>query len=307
MSETSPRNAPDAGPSPTGRAASGRAGRLVGAAFLFLLLNSAWLRAFPSANLVYVTGVLLHVAAGLALAAGLWFSSRELFRRVRANRWAMVTLSACASLGVVLCVVGATRPYLTVVGVHAACGFGGALLLAFAWRDRRIACCLAAAALLPVYSAARGRWFPPAGQRIVNPTEAPLSMDYEGGGRESPFFPSAAQTASGGKIPSDSSWSRLPAGNATRMSTSSGNPRCTGSLRSTTSFTGSRSNTCKRPRGWRPPSGAPVATTTPCSSTGCSTSRWPGSWTGQRPMPAWPASPATLWFTCRTRWATGGS
>ena len=94
MSETSPRNAPDAGPSPTGRAASGRAGRLVGAAFLFLLLNSAWLRAFPSANLVYVTGVLLHVAAGLALAAGLWFSSRELFRRVRANRWAMVTLSA---------------------------------------------------------------------------------------------------------------------------------------------------------------------------------------------------------------------
>ena len=177
--------------------------RLAGVAFLLLVLNSGWLWAFPSADIFYVGGVLLHVIAGIALVVGLWFSGSAVFRRARADRRLAVALSACAVLGLVLCVIGATTPHLTVVVVHAACGFAGALLLAISWRDKRVAACLAVAMLLPVYSAARERWFPPASHRIVNPTEAPLSMDYEGGGRSSPFFPSAAQTASGGKIPSD--------------------------------------------------------------------------------------------------------
>lgn len=181
----------------------GRARSLVGVAFLVLLLNSGWLLAFPSADIFYVTNVLLHVVVGIALSAGLWFSGAELFRRARSNRRALVVLSACAALGAVLCVIGATRPHLSVVAIHAACGFIGAGLLAVGMRDRRIAVCAAVALLLPAYSAVRERWFPSAHQRIINPTQAPLSMDYEGGGRDSPFFPSAAQTASGGKIPSD--------------------------------------------------------------------------------------------------------
>ena len=181
----------------------GRARSLVGVAFLVLLLNSGWLLAFPSADIFYVTNVLLHVVVGIALSAGLWFSGTELFRRARSNRRALVVLSACAALGAVLCVIGATRPHLSVVAIHAACGFIGAGLLAVGMRDRRIAVCAAVALLLPAYSAVRERWFPSAHQRIINPTQAPLSMDYEGGGRDSPFFPSAAQTASGGKIPSD--------------------------------------------------------------------------------------------------------
>ena len=185
------------------RASKDRRERLAGVAFLLLVLNSGWLWAFPSADIFYVAGVLLHVIAGIALAAGLWFSGTAVFRRARADRRLVAALSACAVLGLVLCVIGATTPHLTVVGVHAACGFAGALLLAVSWRDRRVAACLAVALLLPVYSAARERWFPPANHRIVNPTEAPLSMDYEGGGKSSPFFPSASQTASGGKIPSD--------------------------------------------------------------------------------------------------------
>lgn len=176
---------------------------VVGAAFLVLLLNSGWLVAFPSADIFYVANVLLHVVVGVALSAGLWFSGIELFRRARSDRRAMVALSACAALGAVLCVIGATRPHLPVVAIHAAFGFVGAGLLALGMRDRRIAACAAVALLLPAYSAVRERWFPSAGQRIINPTQAPLSMDYEGGGRESPFFPSAAQTTTGGKIPSD--------------------------------------------------------------------------------------------------------
>ena len=95
------------------------------------------------------------------------------------------------------------RRHAPVVAIHAAFGFVGAVLLAVGMRDRRIAACAAVALLLPAYSAVRERWFPSADQRIINPTQAPLSMDYEGGGRESPFFPSAAQTTTGGKIPSD--------------------------------------------------------------------------------------------------------
>ena len=175
----------------------------VGGAFLFLLLNSGWLWAFPSANILYVANVLLHVLLGIGLAAGLWFSGIELFRRARADRRVLVALSSCAALGALLCVIGATRPNLAVVVMHGAFGFIGAALLALRWRDRRIAGFVALALLLPLFSAARDRWFPSARDRIVNPTEAPLSMEYEGGGIESPFFPSAAQTASGSIIPSD--------------------------------------------------------------------------------------------------------
>ncbi len=177
--------------------------RWAGAAFLLLLLNSGLLWAFPAANLFYLANVLLHVLLGIGLSIGLWFSGREVFRRVRSNLRTALVLSACAVLGGVLCIVGATRPNLTIVIAHGAFGFAGALLLALGRRDRRIASILALALLLPAVSFVRGRWFPSARQRIVNPTEAPLSMDYEGGGRLSPFFPSASQTVSGGRIPSD--------------------------------------------------------------------------------------------------------
>ena len=89
----------------------------------------------------------------------------------------MVALSICAVLGAVLCVIGATRPHLMIVALHGACGFAGALMLAFAWRDRRVATCLALALMMPAYSAVRDRWFPSETQRIVNPVSAPLSME----------------------------------------------------------------------------------------------------------------------------------
>lgn len=189
--------------SPTAGSATPTRHKWVGGAFLLLLLNSGWLWAFPSANVLYVANVLLHVLLGIGLAVGLWFSGIELFRKARSDRQAMVALSSCAVLGALLCVIGATRPNLAVVVVHGAFGFVGAALLALHWRDRRIAGFVALALLLPVFSAARNRWFPSEQDRIVNPTEAPLSMEYEGGGIESPFFPSAAQTASGSIIPSD--------------------------------------------------------------------------------------------------------
>ena len=187
----------------SGRRGSREPSLLAGRAFLYVVLSAGWLWAFPSADLFYVANVLLHVLAGIALAVGLWLSGLEVFRRVRSDRRALAVLSACAVLGGALCVVGATRQNLPLVVAHAACGFAGAAMLAFGRRDRRIAAALAVALLLPAVSAVRGRWFPGETARIVNPTQAPLSMDEEGGGAGSPFFPSAAQTVSGGHVPSD--------------------------------------------------------------------------------------------------------
>ncbi len=177
--------------------------RLAGPALVFLVLNAGWLWAFPSADLFYVANTLLHIAVGAALAIGLWVSRQEIFATVRAHRAVTVVLSASALAGAVLCVVGATRPYWALVVLHGALGFGGVALLARVWRDRRIAVGLVVALSLPIGSAVRDRWMPREGDRIINPTEAPLSMEFEGGGVDSPFFPSASQTASGGKIPSD--------------------------------------------------------------------------------------------------------
>ncbi len=188
---------------PLAVAETGRRGRFVSIAFLFLLVNAGWLWAFPSANLFYVANVLLHVLAGLALAGGLWLAGLGVFRRARRDRGVLALLSVCAVLGILLCVIGATSSNSPVVVAHAAFGFAGAALIAFRGRSPWIAGILVVALLLPAYSSVRDRWFPGQMNRIVNPTEAPLSMDYEGGGIRSPFFPSASQTVSGGKVPSD--------------------------------------------------------------------------------------------------------
>ncbi len=195
----------EAGPGWSGaeRMLAGRGGRLASGAFLFLLANAGWLWAFPAANLWYVANVLLHVLVGLVLAGGLWLTGREVFRSVRRDRGALVLFSACTVLGIVLCLIGATSDNLAVVAVHAAFGFAGAALIAFRRRSPWVAGFLVLALLLPAYSSVRDAWFPDPVDRILNPTEAPLSMEYEGGGVGSAFFPSASQTSSGRLVPSD--------------------------------------------------------------------------------------------------------
>jgi hypothetical protein len=63
---------------------------------------------------------------------------------------------------------------------------------------------LAIAVLLPAGELLRQRVAPTAGtERILNPATAPLTMEGEGGGPHSPFFPSASTTNAGGLIPSE--------------------------------------------------------------------------------------------------------
>src|SRR5438445_256101 len=57
--------------------------------------------------------------------------------------------------------------------------------------------------VLPASFAMYRKSFPSSEDRIRNPLNAPLAMTEEGGGPQSPFFPSSAKTTVGGIIPSN--------------------------------------------------------------------------------------------------------
>ncbi len=183
--------------------------RAIAVGFLVLILNSGWIWAFPEASVAYLTNVLLHIGLGIALTAAIWFVREDALAALRKNgRLALASVSTAAVLGLVLCVVGATRPNQSIVIAHGAVGFLGALMvIVWAWKSRRgfarwLAVAVIGALALPLFSWTRLEWFPRAEDRIINPTTAPISMDYEGGGRHSPFFPSASVTNTGDLIPS---------------------------------------------------------------------------------------------------------
>src|SRR5262249_11363928 len=96
--------------------------------------------------------------------------------------------------------------------VAAMCGV--AALVPYAWRlsrsrgpSRAFGVSLPAmaglAVALPLMGTAYAATMPSAADRIVNPSSAPLTMEGEGGGPQSPFFPSSAKTNVGGIIPAN--------------------------------------------------------------------------------------------------------
>ena len=184
--------------------------RVVAAGFLLLLLNTGWVWAFPEASVFYLANVSLHIVLGLGLLLALWVWRVEAVRSFRKRaRAATAVLSVSGALGVVLCYIGATRPHLWVVVVHGSLGFlGAALVWGYARShlprfSRILGVAFLVALALPSSRWLQLRWFPSADDRIVNPTTAPVSMDYEGSGAGSPFFPSSAQSNTGDLIPSD--------------------------------------------------------------------------------------------------------
>ena len=184
--------------------------RVITIGFSLLLVNATWVWSFPEATLFYVANVLLHIVLGLGLIGVLLLWRNEW---VPSLGWksapAAGLLAVSGALGAVLCVIGATQPHRLVLVIHIGSGYLGALALW--WHARRLTpqlfrtlgMALAGVILVGLSSVVQARLFPSADQRIVNPSTAPLSMEQEGGGVSSPFFPSSAVTNTGGLIPSD--------------------------------------------------------------------------------------------------------
>src|SRR5579884_2420946 len=81
--------------------------RLIAILFLFLLLNAAYIAAFPSPTLFYVGNVLLHLIVGLALTLVLIAKWRD----ANLPHSAVALLLTSAALAVYLAIAGATRDH----------------------------------------------------------------------------------------------------------------------------------------------------------------------------------------------------
>lgn len=189
-----------------------------------LLLNTAYLAAFASPTVFYFANVVLHMVLGVTLAVAFGM------RVVRSGPAPLRAFASVARILIVLCVVllaggtaagvlimivGAAGTWRWLLPVHITLVLAGAFpLLALAAisrlrsggpRERVVvagACAVAAllaigAPLVGSASRTRDRYI------IRNPTVVPASMNEEGRGPKSPFFPSSADTNVKGIIPAD--------------------------------------------------------------------------------------------------------
>ncbi len=193
-------------------------GSLAGLGILLLAGNSAYIAAAASPTIFYMANVLAHVVLGLAVwgvALALLVRRGELRRR-RSVLLSAALLTVAAAFGIYLIARGNLLEFRWALMAHIAAGGAAVVsLLPLAWDlfrrgtrgQQRFGAGYQLAALLlvalPAGAAMWARAHPNPDDRIVNPLSPPLSMDEEGAGRASPFFPSSAQTNVGGTIPAD--------------------------------------------------------------------------------------------------------
>ena len=199
-----------------------RAGSRVSAgAFLLLLLNSAYLAAFATPSLFYFANVGLHMVLGLVL--GMMWARRTIRGRASANRAALLSsavLAAGGLCGIAIMIVGAAGRTRWLLPLHIGLVMaGGVPLLGISilrtWRSSRqadarqrlsvgTAYVVVLLAFVGAFSMAMTRdTRAKARYRIENPTVVPASMQEEGSGPQSPFFPSSADTNVRGIIPAN--------------------------------------------------------------------------------------------------------
>lgn len=159
---------------------------------LLLLLNAAYLWALPSATVFYMANVLLHVAVGIAALIALRITYRN----------SALVLGVSALIGVYLIFAGATRDHQWALWAHIGVAVLGVLVL---WRKMAADYQPAAIGLLLLLLAASPfvRERTKAAAQITNPTVVPVTMQEEGAGPKSPFWPSSANTNVNGTIPSN--------------------------------------------------------------------------------------------------------
>jgi tetratricopeptide (TPR) repeat protein len=191
--------------------------RLASLLLAILFLTAAYVFVWPSANVPYFAGVILHLGAGVLFLLTLAFALRSILRDATPSaRAGWILLAVGGLLGVVLIFTGTRRGDWPLLYVHIGVCLAGGALLASAWAAKhgilaggsgaaalRNFAFLVAAAIL-----AAGAWWVRTvpwerAYRIENPPIAPASMDGEGDGPGGHFFPSSGQTYSGETVPED--------------------------------------------------------------------------------------------------------
>ena len=192
---------------------------------LALLVNSAYLAVFASPTIFYFANVLFHVGFGIVLVIPFFIYGPRLVRTAAAStgRWgAMVAqagfwiMAGSMMAAMALIILGNVRPNRWLLHVHIATAVMAVILLAGyfrAWASQSqttlmvkrawqlTAATIVVSLILPALVIGL-RTISPDSYSVENPIVPPLSMDEEGMfGKDGPFFPSSAETTTGGKIP----------------------------------------------------------------------------------------------------------
>src|SRR5215475_13108528 len=193
-----------------------RLAKWIGVFFIVLLVNTAYVAAFATPSIFYMTNVLFHLGLGTALAIGLFFQLRKDSTLLNGAPAAMGLFSVALALGLLLVKLGNTTDNRWAFWAHiGAAGLGLAALIPYVWKRARQSgggwasfktayqFALALLVLLPAGTALYQKNFPDPANRIRNPLVVPASMNEEGAGPKSPFFPSSANTNVNAIIPSN--------------------------------------------------------------------------------------------------------
>jgi tetratricopeptide (TPR) repeat protein len=181
-----------------------------------LLVNTAYIAAFASPTIPYMTNVLFHLGLGVALVIALVTLLVQQKVLMRGTGIASGLFAISAMLGGYLAWVGNLTPLRPILWAHiGTAGLGLLALIPYVqskatqngggWRTFRNGYYLSLLLLVlfPASTALYRKANPDPDDKITNPLTVPTAMQEEGGGPKSPFFPSSAKTNVGGIIPSN--------------------------------------------------------------------------------------------------------
>src|SRR5271165_4085438 len=165
--------------------------------FLMLLVNTAYVAAFSSATVFYMTNVLFHLALGVVLSLAVLFTIHKRKDLIAGAPVALGLFLLALIFGLVLTWKGNVHANVWLLRSHiAAAGIGVLALIPYVWKKAReanagegrlqfkkgFAIALVLLFAAPAIMAGYRKAFPDPHNRITNPLTAPASMDGEGGG-----------------------------------------------------------------------------------------------------------------------------
>ncbi len=188
----------------------------VGFWLVVLLINTAYIGAFANPTVFYMGNVLFHLGLGTAIAIAVLILLLRQKELMRGAGPAALFFLISAFIGGYLAWAGNLRPNRGILWAHIiTAGLGVLALVPYlfrqasekggGWRTLRHSYmgALLVLVLLPASTALYQRMKPNPHDKITNPLTAPLTMEEEGEGPQSPFFPSPAKTDIGGIIPAN--------------------------------------------------------------------------------------------------------